>query len=84
MTPEQEKVASEILWQLAVTRAETRELKFLTTELLALKTGKPMTEIQDKHKTKKEEMAKALFLKSAKAAGLQHPSNPDRNWNSLN
>ena len=79
MSLKSEKIAEEVLWQIALTRAETRELKFLVVELISLKTGKAMTDIQDKHKAKKEDAAKSYFLKAAKATGLGNPPIPNHN-----
>ena len=79
MSAELDKITEETLWQIALTRAEIRELKFLTLELLSLQTGKSMQSIQDKYKTEKEDAAKVWFRKSALAAGLGNPPIPEHN-----
>jgi mRNA-degrading endonuclease toxin of MazEF toxin-antitoxin module len=69
--PKPEEFASEVLWQLAVLRAE---IKLLTDDINALKTGKVGLIVQKTRLAKKQAWATEIYRKSAGVVGLKDPS----------
>ena len=78
MKPNPDEFAKEVLWQLAQLRAEIKEVKLLTSEMLATQTGKPATEIQNKWREKRLAQAEKIFQRMANAVGLEDQSVRDR------
>ena len=77
MKPNPDEFAKEVLWQLALLRAEIKEVKLLTSEMLALQTGKPATEIQNKWREKRLAQAEKIFQRMAHAVGLEDQPIPN-------
>jgi hypothetical protein len=75
----QEEFAKEVLWQVALARAEIQEVKLLVCEVLASQTGKSAETFQKQWEEKKNACAKERFLKSAEAVGLKNSPIPDHN-----
>jgi len=79
MSAKRDETAKEVLWQLALARAETQEVKALVAELLVSLAGKSGKETLSKWKEKRIALAEKIYLKAAKAAGLEDHRIPNHN-----
>lgn len=79
MKPNAEEFAKEMLWQLALARAEIHEIKLLVAEVLVEQTGQIGAEVQDKWKSKSRAAAEKIYKRAAMAVGLQDSQIPDHN-----
>ena len=82
MKPNPDAFTTEVLWQLALVRAEIAEVKALTAEIIEKQTGKPHSKIQKRYAEKKKVFAEKLYQKAIKAVGLPEDSNPDHDGES--
>lgn len=79
MKPNPDEFAKEVLWQLALLRADVQEVKLLTAELIVLRTGKDGAEVQKQWREKKIACAEKFYRRAAKAVGLPESPIPDHN-----
>ena len=75
----EENLAKELLWQLALARAEIAELRAITAEIIEKQTGRSHSEIQKRYAEQRKAFAGVVYQKSAKAVGLKDLTSPDHN-----